>query len=56
MQGMFAEVVFRDNRPVRVRLVPVLIEDMSRPRVLGVAEGLPVLQRVYNATDAIKAM
>jgi hypothetical protein len=33
----------------------VLIEDMSQPRILGVAEGLPVLQRVYDATDAIKA-
>jgi poly-gamma-glutamate synthesis protein (capsule biosynthesis protein) len=53
MQGMFAELVFRDNRPVRVRLVPVLIEDMSRPRILGGAEGLPVLQRVYDATDEI---
>lgn len=55
-QGMFAEIVLRNKRPVRVRLAPVLIEDYNRPRILDVTEGLPVLQRVYDAADAIKAM
>ncbi len=39
-----------------MRLVPVLIEDYNRPRILGTAEGLPILQRVYDATDAIERM
>ena len=53
---MFSEIVLRAARPVRVRLVPVLIEDLNRPRILDVVEGLPVLRRVYAATDAIAAM
>lgn len=53
-QGMFAEIVVRDRRIARVRLVPVLIEDYNRPRILEVNEGLPVLQRVYDATDVIR--
>jgi poly-gamma-glutamate synthesis protein (capsule biosynthesis protein) len=52
-QGMFTEIVVRDKRVARVRLVPVLIEDYNRPRILDVVEGLPVLQRVYDATDVI---
>ncbi len=55
-QGMFTEIVLRGGKPVRVRLVPVLIEDYNRPRILGTAEGLPILQRVYDATDAIERM
>ena len=53
-QGMFTEIVVRHKRVVRVRLVPVLIEDYNRPRILDVVEGMPVLQRVYDATDVIK--
>lgn len=53
-QGMFAEIVVRHQRVVRVRLVPVLIEDYNRPRILDVVEGMPVLQRVYDATDVIR--
>ena len=55
-QGMFAEFVIRNGRIARVRLVPVLIEDYNQPRILGINEGMPVLQRVYDATDEIKAM
>ncbi len=55
-QGMFTEIVLRNKRPVRVRLVPVLIEDYNRPRILDVTEGLPILERVYDATDVIKTM
>jgi poly-gamma-glutamate synthesis protein (capsule biosynthesis protein) len=55
-QGMFAEIVVRNRRIARVRLVPVLIEDYNQPRILGMNEGMPVLQRVYDATDEIKAM
>lgn len=55
-QGMFTEIVIRNKKIARVRLVPVLIEDYNRPRILGMAEGLPVLQRVFDATDEIKAM
>ncbi|CAA9546117.1 MAG: hypothetical protein AVDCRST_MAG88-415 [uncultured Thermomicrobiales bacterium] len=63
-QGMFAEIVLRRDtrggtravRPVRVRLVPVLIEDYNRPRILDLEEGLPVLQRVHDATDEIRTM
>jgi poly-gamma-glutamate synthesis protein (capsule biosynthesis protein) len=53
-QGMFAEIVLRGGRPVRLRLVPVLIEDYNRPRILSLAEGLPILERVYEATDSIR--
>ena len=63
-QGMFAEIVLRRDtrggtravRPVRVRLVPVLIEDYNRPRILDLEESLSVLQRVHDATDEIRAM
>lgn len=55
-QGMFTEIVLRQARPVRVRLAPVLIEDYNRPRILSLDEGLPVLERVYEATDIIRDM
>jgi poly-gamma-glutamate synthesis protein (capsule biosynthesis protein) len=55
-QGMFAEIVIRNKRIARVRLVPVLIEDYNQPRILGMNEAMAVLQRVYDATDEIKAM
>lgn len=55
-QGMFTEIVVRNKKIARVRLVPVLIEDYNQPRILGMAEGMPVLQRVYDATDEIKAL
>jgi poly-gamma-glutamate synthesis protein (capsule biosynthesis protein) len=52
-QGMFTEIVVRNKQVARVRLVPVLIEDFNRPRILDVVEGMPVLQRVYDATDVV---
>ncbi|HEY8596956.1 MAG TPA: CapA family protein [Thermomicrobiales bacterium] len=55
-QGMFAEIVIRNKKIARVRLVPVLIEDYNQPRILGINEAMPVLQRVYDATDEIKTM
>ena len=55
-QGMFAEIVIRNKKIARVRLVPVLIEDYNQPRILGMNEVMPVLQRVYDATDEIKTM
>ncbi len=55
-QGMFTEIVLRGGKPVRVRLVPVLIEDYSRPRILNGAEALAVLNRVYDASDVIKGL
>ncbi|HEU5329658.1 MAG TPA: CapA family protein [Thermomicrobiales bacterium] len=56
MQGMFAEIVLRYQKPVRIRLVPVQIEEMNQPRIMEPGESLQVLQRVYAATDAVKAM
>ena len=53
-QGMFAEIVVRDKRIARIRLVPVQIEDYNQPRILDVVEGMPILQRVYDATDVVK--
>ncbi len=55
-QGMFAEFVIRERQIARVRLVPVQIEDFNQPRFLDIGEGIEVLQRVYDATDAIKTM
>ncbi len=55
-QGMFAEIVIRNKKIARVRLVPVLIEDYNQPHILGMNESMPVLQRVYDATDEIKTM
>ena len=55
-QGMFVEIVIRNKKIARVRLVPVLIEDYNQPRILGMNEAMPVLQRVYDATDEIKLM
>lgn len=55
-QGMFAEIVIRNKKIARVRLVPVLIEDFNQPRILDMNEAMPVLQRVYDATDEIKTM
>jgi len=52
-QGMFTELVVRDKKVARVRLVPVLIEDLNRPRIMDIDEGMEVLQRVYDATDVV---
>ena len=53
-QGMFTEIVIRNKLPARIRLVPVQIEDYNQPRILDVVEGMPILQRVYDATDVVK--
>jgi poly-gamma-glutamate synthesis protein (capsule biosynthesis protein) len=55
-QGMFTEIVIRNKRIARVRLVPVEIEDFNQPRIMEIDESMPVLQRVYDATDEIKAL
>lgn len=54
-QGMFTEIVVRNKKIARVRLVPVLIEDYNQPHILSIAESMSVLERVYEATDEIKA-
>jgi poly-gamma-glutamate capsule biosynthesis protein CapA/YwtB (metallophosphatase superfamily) len=55
-QGMFAEIVVRNKQIARVRLVPVQIEDYNQPHIMSIDESMPVLQRVFDATDEIKAM
>jgi poly-gamma-glutamate synthesis protein (capsule biosynthesis protein) len=52
-EGMFADVWMQGAKVLEIDLVPVLIEDEHRPRRLDPWEAVPVLQRVWDATDRI---
>ncbi len=53
MQGMIAHVWMKAARVLSIDLVPVLIEDEHRPRVMNVEEAVPVLNRVWEASERL---
>jgi poly-gamma-glutamate capsule biosynthesis protein CapA/YwtB (metallophosphatase superfamily) len=54
-QGMIAHVWMRGSNVLSIDLVPVFIEAEHRPRVMDPWEAVPVLERVWHATERIVA-
>jgi hypothetical protein len=52
-QGTMAELLFRGNRVVGVRLTPILITDYSTPHIATPAEAAPIFARIWDATDTL---
>ena len=52
-QGMVAHVWIKGSNVLSVDLVPVFIEAEHRPRVMDPWEAVPVLDRVWHATERI---
>jgi poly-gamma-glutamate synthesis protein (capsule biosynthesis protein) len=52
-QGMLAHVWMQGDKPLKIDLVPVLIEDYHKPRLMDNWEATPVLNQVWAATDWI---
>ncbi len=52
-QGLFAHIYLDGDRVREIDLVPVLIEDEHKPRRMAPYEGVPVMQRVWDATDRL---
>lgn len=52
-QGTMAELLFRANRVVGVRLISILITDFSTPHIATPAEAAPILARIWDATDTL---
>jgi poly-gamma-glutamate synthesis protein (capsule biosynthesis protein) len=53
MEGMFADIWMQGEKVLEIDLVPVLIEDDHRPRLMDPWEAQPVLDRVWGASDNI---
>lgn len=52
-QGMMAHVWMRGDRPLKIDIVPVLIEDFHRPRVMNLDEQWQVMEHVWAASDLL---
>jgi poly-gamma-glutamate capsule biosynthesis protein CapA/YwtB (metallophosphatase superfamily) len=52
-QGMVAHVWMKGSDVLSIDLVPVFIEAEHRPRVMGPYEAVPVLNRVWEASERI---
>jgi poly-gamma-glutamate synthesis protein (capsule biosynthesis protein) len=52
-QGMMAHVWMRGAMPAKIDLVPILIEDYHRPRVMNPWEQWELLEHVWAASDWI---
>ncbi|RIK36356.1 MAG: hypothetical protein DCC58_19345, partial [Chloroflexi bacterium] len=52
-QGMISHVWMQGDKPLKIDLVPVLIEDYHRPRLMDNWEAAPVLEHVWEASDWI---
>jgi poly-gamma-glutamate capsule biosynthesis protein CapA/YwtB (metallophosphatase superfamily) len=53
-EGMIAHLWMQGDRPLKIDLVPVLIEDYHKPRRMAAWEAWPVLENVWAATDWIR--
>jgi poly-gamma-glutamate capsule biosynthesis protein CapA/YwtB (metallophosphatase superfamily) len=53
-EGMIAHLWMQGDRPLKIDLVPVLIEDYHKPRLMAAWEAWPVLENVWGATDWIR--
>lgn len=54
-QGMIAHVWMRGAKPLNINLLPILIEDYHRPRVMNPWEQWEVLEHIWAASDRIIA-
>lgn len=54
-QGLIMHLVFRENRLVAIRFVPVLIENFYRPRIVDGTQKTQILNRIWESTDLIRA-
>ncbi|HEX5167248.1 MAG TPA: CapA family protein [Thermomicrobiales bacterium] len=52
-QGMIAHLWMQGDKPLKIDIVPVLIEDYHRPRVMTIEEQWLVLEHVWAASDWI---
>jgi poly-gamma-glutamate capsule biosynthesis protein CapA/YwtB (metallophosphatase superfamily) len=52
-QGMVAHVWMKGSNVISIELVPVFIEAEHRPRVMDPWEAVPVLDRVWHATERL---
>lgn len=53
MEGTFADIWMQGDQVLEVDLVPILIEDDHRPRLMDPWEAQPVLDRIWGAADRI---
>jgi poly-gamma-glutamate synthesis protein (capsule biosynthesis protein) len=52
-QGMIAHIWMKGGDVLSIDLVPIVIEDEHRPRVMSPQEAVPVLNRVWEASERI---
>ncbi|MEX2314638.1 MAG: hypothetical protein WD628_02905, partial [Thermomicrobiales bacterium] len=50
-QGMIAHLWMQGDKPVKIDIVPILIEDYHRPRVMHLDEQWHLLENVWSASD-----
>jgi poly-gamma-glutamate synthesis protein (capsule biosynthesis protein) len=50
-QGMIAHLWMQGDKPLKIDIVPVMIEDYHRPRVMNLDEQFQVLEHVWAASD-----
>ena len=50
-QGMIAHIWMQGDKPLKIDIVPILIEDYHRPRVMNLDEQWQVMENVWAASD-----
>ncbi len=50
-QGMIAHLWMQGDKPLKLDIVPILIEDYHRPRVMTIDEQWHLLENVWSASD-----
>ncbi|MEX1158448.1 MAG: CapA family protein, partial [Thermomicrobiales bacterium] len=50
-QGMIAHLWMQGDKPLKIDIVPILIEDYHRPRVMHLDEQWHLLENVWSASD-----
>jgi len=50
-QGMIAHLWMQGDKPLKLDIVPILIEDYHRPRVMNIDEQWSLLENVWSASD-----
>ena len=50
-QGMIAHLWMQGDKPLKIDIVPVMIEDYHRPRVMNLDEQFQLLEHVWAASD-----
>lgn len=52
-QGMMAHIWMQGDKPLKIDIVPILIEDYHRPRVMTIDEQWQVMEHVWAASDLL---